>query len=119
MKNMNNGEETKRNFTFIREGGRMNTGCFKCDKAQWDADGCTCEITGLLVGNAKKGCEYRKDTELKACPFCGSDKVCAECKGCWYYYMNSDTENVCSGDSMPCFEFEPLPWTRRAENDDR
>lgn len=32
----------------------MNTGCFKCDKAQWDADGCTCEITGLLVGNAEE-----------------------------------------------------------------
>lgn len=40
----------------------MNTGCFKCDKAQWDADGCTCKITGLLVGNAERGCEYRKDT---------------------------------------------------------
>jgi hypothetical protein len=40
----------------------MNAGCFKCDKAQWDADGCTCEITGLLVGDAARGCEYRKDT---------------------------------------------------------
>lgn len=50
----------------------MNTGCFKCDKAQWDADGCTCEITGQLVGNAERGCEYRKDIELKPCPICKS-----------------------------------------------
>ena len=40
----------------------MNTDCFKCDKAQWDADGCTCKITGLLVGNVVRGCGYRKDT---------------------------------------------------------
>ena len=50
----------------------MNTGCFKCDKAQWDADGCTCERTGLLVGNAARGCEYHKDIELKPYSFCGS-----------------------------------------------
>lgn len=53
----------------------MNTGCFKCDKAQWDADGCTCEITGLLVGNAERGCEYCKDAKLKPCPFCGGENV--------------------------------------------
>ena len=60
-------------FHFYEEGDRMNTGCFKCDKAQWDADGCTCEITGSLVGNAERGCEYRKDTKLKPCPFCGGE----------------------------------------------
>lgn len=53
----------------------MNTGCFKCSKAQWDADGCTCEITGRLVGNVARGCEYRKDIGLKPCPFCGSVDV--------------------------------------------
>ena len=44
------------------------------------------------------------------------ERVCAECEECWYYYMSSDTENECNGDSMPCFEFEPLPWRRRTEN---
>ena len=43
------------------------------------------------------------------------DKVCAECEECWYYYTNSDTENVCNGDLKPCFEFEPLPWNRRVK----
>ena len=41
--------------------------------------------------------------------------VCAECEECWYYYMNSDTENECTGDTMPCMEFEPLPWRRWSE----
>lgn len=39
------------------------TGCFGCDRAQWDADGGTCGLTGLLVGNPAKGCEYRKTKE--------------------------------------------------------
>lgn len=36
----------------------MKITCFKCDKAQWDSDGCTCGITGLNVGNAAKVCDY-------------------------------------------------------------
>lgn len=38
----------------------MNTGCFGCCLAKWDADGCTCKITGLHVGNAVEGCKYYK-----------------------------------------------------------
>ena len=38
----------------------MNTSCFGCCLAQWDADGCTCKITGQLVGNATKGCKFYK-----------------------------------------------------------
>ena len=34
-------------------------GCHGCDNAQWDADGCTCRIDGLLVWNPAKGCKYR------------------------------------------------------------
>lgn len=34
-------------------------GCHGCDNAQWDADGCTCRIDGLLVGNPARGCTYR------------------------------------------------------------
>lgn len=34
-------------------------GCHGCGNAQWDADGCTCKIDGLLVGNPTKGCTYR------------------------------------------------------------
>lgn len=34
-------------------------GCHGCYNAQWDADGCTCRIDGLLVGNPAKGCTYR------------------------------------------------------------
>lgn len=33
-------------------------GCHGCDNAQWDADGCTCRIDGLLVWNPAKGCKY-------------------------------------------------------------
>lgn len=38
----------------------MNTGCFGCCLAQWDADGCTCTITGVLVGDVTKGCKFYK-----------------------------------------------------------
>lgn len=38
---------------------KANTGCFACNYAQWDADGCTCKKTGLLVGNTARGCEKR------------------------------------------------------------
>ena len=40
----------------------MKMGCFICNKAQWDADGCTCKQTGLLVSDTKTGC---KDIEFK------------------------------------------------------
>lgn len=48
-------------------------GCIGCKYADWDADGCTCKISGLLVHDSRKGCEQRKPAvEIKPCPFCGS-----------------------------------------------
>lgn len=35
------------------------SGCHGCRYADWDADGCTCKLDGLLVGNSSKGCAYR------------------------------------------------------------
>lgn len=67
----------------------MNTGCFNCSKATWDADGCTCKITGLHVANAAIGCERCNDFKLKwikpehrpmsnqfKCPVCGRGVYC-------------------------------------------
>lgn len=30
------------------------SGCHGCRYADWDADGCTCKLDGLLVGNSSK-----------------------------------------------------------------
>lgn len=57
-------------------------GCSGCKYADWDADGCTCKISGLLVPDSRKGCEQRKPAvELKPCPFCGNtDKLGVQSK---------------------------------------
>ncbi len=38
----------------------VRNGCHGCIYSQWDSDGCTCMIDGLLVWNPAKGCKYRK-----------------------------------------------------------
>jgi DNA-directed RNA polymerase subunit RPC12/RpoP len=35
------------------------SGCFGCKHSEWDADGATCALTGLLVGNYGKDCKKR------------------------------------------------------------
>lgn len=35
------------------------SGCFGCRYAEWDADGATCVLTGLLVGNYGHDCQKR------------------------------------------------------------
>ena len=39
------------------------TGCHECVYADWDADGCTCKLDGLLVWNPRRGCECRAGKE--------------------------------------------------------
>ncbi len=36
---------------------RKEFGCHACRYADWDADGCTCKLDGLLVWNPRRGCE--------------------------------------------------------------
>ena len=99
----------------------MNTGCFKCDKAQWDADGCTCEITGLLVGNTARGCEYRKDIEPKSCPFCGGKAAnCTKQYGGRIYRYRIQCDNAGCACRTPwlCYQEDAVEvWNRRAENE--
>ena len=113
----------------------MNAGCFKCSKAQWDADGCTCEITGLLVGNAERGCEYRKDIELKPCPFCGARafvvgyKKATYVDGHWMpkhiesykvvaeHYATCVLRDMTSGIGFSTEEQAVEHWNRRIENE--
>ena len=98
----------------------MNTGCFKCDKAQWDADGCTCKITGLLVGNAERGCEYCKDIELKPCPFCGSKSVWVADNILDYLFIGYNVHcNGCGAETRYTKDRDKAieRWNRRAEND--
>ena len=38
---------------------KSKQGCSGCLHADWDADGCTCKINGLLVGNSAAGCKNR------------------------------------------------------------
>ena len=98
----------------------MNTGCFKCDNAQWDADGCTCEITGLLVGNAERGCEHRKDIVLKPCPFCGSKSVWVADNILDYMFIGYNVHcNGCGAETRYTKDRDKAieRWNRRAEND--
>lgn len=110
-------------FHFYEEGDRMNTGCFKCDKAQWDADGCTCEITGRLVGDVARGCEYRKDIEPQTCPFCGGKA--ANCTKqydgrIYRYRIQCDNAGCACRTPWLCYQEDAIDvWNRRAENDNR
>lgn len=75
----------------------MNKGCFICKYAHWDADGCICDLTGLLVGNAVKGCKHIEIKPIAAdvklvisddnCIVCGHDVR----KDNVYYDVNGGT----------------------------
>lgn len=41
-----------------------NSGCHGCRYGDWDSDGCTCKLDGLLVWNPARGCKYRKSEPL-------------------------------------------------------
>ena len=41
-------------------------GCYGCQYAYWDSDGCTCGIRNITVGNPKNGCAKRVDTTEQA-----------------------------------------------------
>lgn len=49
------------------------SGCHGCRYADWDADGCTCKLDGLLVWNPAVGCKYRKADEDK--PLTNGDRI--------------------------------------------
>lgn len=95
-------------------------GCIGCKYADWDADGCTCKISGLLVPDSRKGCEQRKPkVELKPCPFCGSEGL----SGKKYRYRYPDLFTcVCIKCGAMCGFSKTLEeaverWNRRADNE--
>lgn len=49
------------------------SGCHGCRYGDWDADGCTCKLDGLLVWNPRRGCECRKADEDK--PMTNGDRI--------------------------------------------
>lgn len=49
------------------------SGCHGCRYGDWDADGCTCKLDGLLVWNPAVGCKYRKADEDK--PLTNGDRI--------------------------------------------
>ena len=49
------------------------SGCHGCRYGDWDADGCTCKLDGLLVPDPRIGCKYRKADEDK--PMTNGDKI--------------------------------------------
>lgn len=78
--------------------------CHGCRYADWDADGCTCKLDGLLVWNPAVGCKYRKADEDK--PLTNGDRIRAmtdeelaewfdlhgECNTCAYHPAQCKTE---------------------------
>lgn len=49
------------------------SGCHGCRYGDWDADGCTCKLDGLLVPDPRIGCKYRKADEDK--PMTNGDRI--------------------------------------------
>lgn len=49
------------------------SGCHGCRYGDWDADGCTCKLDGLLVPDPRIGCNYRKADEDK--PMTNGDRI--------------------------------------------
>lgn len=74
------------------------SGCFGCKHSEWDADGATCAMTGLLVGDYGRDCKKRAaekqtdSTELhKVSSRPKSEQyVCISCgKFCYYPHCKS------------------------------
>ena len=90
---------------------KSEQGCFGCWHASWDADGCTCKITGLLAGNPVSGCENRTpEAERKAseawCENCEHIEMCK-----WYPFCGCEFRGL----TKPA-EPETAQWLHRRVN---
>ena len=53
---------------YERKSVEIQKGCYGCQYAYWDSDGCTCGIRNITVGNPKNGCAKRVDTKVMFIP---------------------------------------------------
>lgn len=42
-----------------------NEGCYNCLEADWDADGCTCKLSGMKIGKPSTTCSYQRQKDFK------------------------------------------------------
>lgn len=76
------------------------SGCHGCRYGDWDADGCTCKLDGLLVPDPRIGCKYRKADEDK--PMTNGNRIRAMTDEELAYFLTTTSCSICCDHPLNC-----------------